>query len=406
MAEFIVLGAGMAGVGVALALQARGHTVTLVDRKAPGLETSYGNAGVIQAEAVEPYAIPRDLPTLLSYALGRSNDVVWHLRDLPRITPALWQYFRSSAPARHKAISAHYARLITRAIADHEPLIAASGSEVLIRRTGMAELHRSAAGYDAAATYAQRIGRDYDIPFELRTGAQIKQAEPDLKGDLAGMVLWSGPYSCTDPGALTRAYADLFAARGGRVLTGDAGTLTRNGAGWQVQTADGIVTASDVVVALGPWSPDLLARHGYQLPMVLKRGYHCHYQTTQRLNRPCLDAENGVVLASMRAGLRITTGAELTRHEAPQTLTQLDRGRRAAGELLDLGAPAEAKVWHGHRPCLPGMLPKVGAVPNQRGLWLNTGHGHQGFTLGPTTGAVLADIVDGRDDPLTRSLAP
>ena len=55
--DIIVLGAGMVGVGCALHLQAKGQAVALVDRRAPGLETSYGNAGIIQREAIGPYAL-------------------------------------------------------------------------------------------------------------------------------------------------------------------------------------------------------------------------------------------------------------------------------------------------------------------------------------------------------------
>lgn len=71
MSDVLILGAGMVGVSTALALQAIGRDVVLVDRKPPGRETSYGNVGIIQSKAVEPYALPRDIPSLTRIALGR-----------------------------------------------------------------------------------------------------------------------------------------------------------------------------------------------------------------------------------------------------------------------------------------------------------------------------------------------
>lgn len=68
--EVLVLGAGIVGVSTALALQQRGHQVTLVDRHRDCRETSYGNAGIIQREALLPYAFPRDWQSLLKVALG------------------------------------------------------------------------------------------------------------------------------------------------------------------------------------------------------------------------------------------------------------------------------------------------------------------------------------------------
>ncbi len=88
MSEVIVLGAGIVGIASALALQAKGFDVALLDRSEPGSEASFGNAGIIQAEAAEPYALPRDVPTLLSYALGRSNDVLWQAKAISKMRKA------------------------------------------------------------------------------------------------------------------------------------------------------------------------------------------------------------------------------------------------------------------------------------------------------------------------------
>jgi D-amino-acid dehydrogenase len=67
-----------------------------------------------------------------------------------------------------------------------------------------------------------------------------------------------------------------------------------------------------------------------------------------------------------------------------------------ARQLTELGDPVEAEAWMGRRPCLPGMLPFVNRLPRHRTLWGNFGHGHQGFTLGPTTGRLLADRMAGK----------
>jgi D-amino-acid dehydrogenase len=162
-----------------------------------------------------------------------------------------------------------------------------------------------------------------------------------------------------------------------------------------VATADGPVEAGHVIVALGPWSPDLMRKLGYRFPMVRKRGYHRHYRTPKSLNLPLMDAEFGYVLAPMSRGLRITTGAELAAPAAPATPVQLGRAEHAARELLALGAPVEEVPWLGCRPCMPDMLPVIGQAPAHKGLWMHFGHGHQGFTLGPTTGRMLVELMLG-----------
>ncbi|ANT62575.1 amino acid dehydrogenase [Salipiger sp. CCB-MM3] len=406
MAEILVLGAGMVGVSTALALQARGHAVQLLDRGAPGRETSFGNAGVIQTEAAEPYAMPRDPRVILAMMTGRSNDLTWSLRGLAGMAPALWSYFRNSAPTRHAALSQTYARLTSRAAQDHQPLIEAAGCDNLIARDGMAQIYRDPRAFERDATDAERIAARYGPRFCTFDGASYRREDPALQAEPAGVLLWSDTWSCSSPGGLVAAYAALFERRGGRILGGDAESLAQDGSGWTVATADGPLAAQHVVIALGPWAPRLLRRFDYRIPMVLKRGYHGHFQTNQTPRRPIVDMDNGVVASPMQTGLRIATGAALVAHDAPADLRQLERGRRALGDMLQIGPRITEPQWSGTRPCMPDMLPMVGAAPRHPGMWFHFGHGHQGFTLGPTTAEVLATSLEDGEDELTRALSP
>ncbi|MGD9946032.1 MAG: NAD(P)/FAD-dependent oxidoreductase, partial [Burkholderiaceae bacterium] len=278
MSDVLVLGAGMVGVCAALELVARGHSVVLVDRKAPGQETSYGNAGIIQREAVVPYAFPRDWTMLLRTALKRGSDVNYHAGALPGLLPRLARYWHASAPARHAAIARDYSRLIEHCLSEHAPLIEAAGAQDLVRREGYRVLFRTSATFDAAAMQARTLAADFGLRVELLDGAALARAEPGLQMPLAGAIHWLDPWTVSDPGALVARYAALFERRGGRLLRGDAASLRlQAGGGWRVQTAAGPVDARSVVIALGPWSGGVAASLGYRLPLFVKRGYHRHY---------------------------------------------------------------------------------------------------------------------------------
>ncbi|MEQ6250364.1 FAD-dependent oxidoreductase [Sulfitobacter sp. HNIBRBA3233] len=406
MAEILVIGAGMVGVSTALALQERGHAVTLADRRAPGQETSHGNAGVIQAEAAEPYPMPRAPLDLLRHALGQRNDVTWSLSGIASMAPALWRYWRASAPDRHARVGAVYARLTSRATDDHAPLIAASGSENLVARQGIALVFRNAAKFDQECRNAAHLAGAYGVRSRVYSGSEWRREEPALQSDPAGAIHFPDSWSVSDPGALTLAYAALFEQRGGRIVIADAETLKRTASGWSIEGPEGVISGAAAVLCLGPWTGVALRRFGLRIPMVLKRGYHAHYDAPLTFRRPFLDTDNGVVLASMRAGLRMTTGAALVPPDTPANPAQLARGERGVSDLVTLGPRITGSEWFGTRPCLPGMLPMVGAVPGQSGLWVNFGHGHQGFTLGPTTAALLAEAMDGAGDALHAALAP
>src|SRR5690606_3073014 len=74
-ADVMILGAGVVGTATALQLQRRGMRVALVDRRDPGEETSFGNAGLIERSTVVPYAFPRSVRKLARYALNRRSDM-------------------------------------------------------------------------------------------------------------------------------------------------------------------------------------------------------------------------------------------------------------------------------------------------------------------------------------------
>lgn len=385
----------MAGVGGALHLQQRGWSVVLVDRSAPGRETSFGNAGIIQSEAVEPYAMPRQWAKLLAIAMGRSNDVRYEPLALRHHLGPLLRYWWHSAPARHAVLARAYATLIGRALPEHQALIAAAGAEDLVREGGFRVLHRESRTMEQAVAEAERLRSQFGVRSTAMSPSELALAEPVLKQTHAGAIHWEDPWSIRDPGALVAAYADLFRRRGGTVGSGDAATLTQDGRGWRVLTDDGPVEAEAVVVALGPWAPALLRPLGYRIPMVRKRGYHRHWRSRKTLSLPLVDAANGFVMAPMVNGLRITSGAELTAPEAEPTPIQLERAEAAARNLVDLDAPFENRPWSGVRPCMPDMLPVIGEAPRHPGLWFHFGHGHQGFTLGPASGRLLAEMMSG-----------
>jgi D-amino-acid dehydrogenase len=152
-----------------------------------------------------------------------------------------------------------------------------------------------------------------------------------------------------------------------------------------------------VVIALGPWASDVFHQFGYRFPLGVKRGYHLHFRPegNATLSRPVLDVERGYVLAPMLQGIRVTTGVEFGRRDAPPTPVQLERAAPSAREVFPLGEPVETQPWLGRRPCLPDMLPIIGPAPRHRGLWFDFGHHHLGFTLGPVTGRLLAEMMTG-----------
>ena len=394
MPDIIVLGAGIVGVATALQLRLSGADVLLVSKGTPQDAASFGNAGIIQAEAVAPYAFPRGLGTVLSILAGRDNSVHYTLRGLLPHAAALFAYWRHSSPRRHAAITRTYARLIAHAQDDHAALIARAGAEHLVRKTGYLEIYRDAAALDAAATAADAVRAAHGVDSRRLDLDAVARLEPHLDLRSGGAIHYTEPWSVTDPGALVAAYLDAFRAAGGTFAQGDAATLARDGSGWSVRLTGGRATARHAVLALGAATPAQAARFGHRFPLVPKRGYHAHLPAGNILTHPVHDAANATVLVPMAKGLRVITGAAFThRPDAPSP--QLARSLALAAELTGCSDTPLDAPWTGVRPCMPDMLPVMGESSRQAGLWFHFGHGHQGLTLGPTTARLLAGAILG-----------
>jgi len=393
--DVIVLGAGIVGVSAALALQAHGRSVAIVDRLGEaGGETSFGNAGIVQSDAFLPYLFPRKLAVIVRAALNRDPRAHVRYRALPAIAPALWGYFRASTAGGKLETAKAMAALVGAAGDEHRKLAAAAGADDLLRPTGWIEVWRTADGEDEAMSEIEEL-RPYGVAPRLLDKAALVALEPDVSDVARGGVYFPEPLTTPDPGSLTAKYADFSIARGGWVEKGDAMSLEPAAAGWTVAAASGRLKARDAIIALGPWSDELLRALGLKLPFFVKRGYHMHYalKGDARMSRPVLDLEKGYVVAPMARGLRLTTGAEFARPGDPPSTAHLERLEPFAREMFPLGARLDPKPWLGRRPCLPDMRPVIGRFPGKAGLWLDFGHQHLGLTLGPISGRLLAEMM-------------
>ena len=394
--DAIVLGAGIVGVSVATHLAKRGLAVALIDRAGVGEQTSFGNAGIIEGNTVFPPAFPSNLRALARIALKRTGEANYHLSFLPHVMPWLFAFRAASRPDRLIETAELIRPLYARAVAEHEALMAEAGASHYLRKTGWLKIYRGEKSFAALAAEFD-VAANFGLPLQRLDMAGAKVLEPALNPVFAHAVFWPQAASVSSPIGVTRAYAARFAALGGVALVGDARSLHRAGNGWRVETNEGSIDAVECVVALGPWTPDVLAALGLKLPLAIKRGYHRHFRAkgNANLSRPVLDAEPGYLITPMEQGIRMTTGVEFAARDAPPTPVQFDRVLPAARNLFPLGERADDKTWLGSRPCFPDSRPVIGRAPGHPGLWLAIGHAHWGLTLGPATGRMIAEMMAG-----------
>ena len=393
--DVIVLGAGIVGVSSAYAARQRGMSVVLVDRREPGSETSYGNAGIISSGSIFPLNQPSlfgNLPKYLSNTYPALRwDVGWPLKNPSWIARFLASARASQTKPRAQALHG----LIQASLKLHRELDRAGGRRQSYPQDWLAE----GVAQQQCRRRKGRSGSAHRIRHQERTArppGQFPGLEPNILPVYSVGLLHTETASVDLPVNVTKAYAKMFAGSGGEVRHAEIKSIAPDNDGWRVVLSDGELFARHVVVALGPWSADLLRPLGYRVPLATERGYHREFtpNASRKLLRPIHDADNAFLMTPMEQGIRVTSGVELTDRDAPSSYAQLDAVVPLARSVVEFGEPV-GDIWRGARPTLPDSLPMIGPAPRHQGLWFAFGNQHIGFTTGPATGEAIAAMIAG-----------
>ena len=393
--DVVVLGAGIVGVSSAYAARQRGLAVVLVDRREPGSETSYGNAGILSSGSISPLNNPSLWNALPKYLSNQHAALRWNPAWAIRNADWIVRFLANTRASRLRPRATALHGLIGASLKLHREWIVRAGAAPRIRETGWLKAWRSDA--EAAAKAEQALLTEYGIESQLLDRQGMSALEPDILPVYKVGLLHTQTASVDSPGAVVKAYARMFAGVGGEIRQSEIKAVEPDGDGWRVVLADGAIKTRHVVVALGPWSPDLLRPLGYRVPAWPSNAatIGTSGRTRQRsLLRPIHDAQGSFLMTPMEQGIRITSGVELTDRDAPSSFAQLDQVIPLARGVIEFGE-AVGETWRGARPTLPDSLPMIGSAPRHPGLWLAFGNQHIGFTTGPATGAAIAAMIGG-----------
>lgn len=403
-AQVTIIGAGIVGICAALSLRERGFAVRLIDRAAPGQETSFGNAGVISPWSIIPQAMPGIWKTLPGLLLNRESPLSVRARYWPRMIPWGLRFLRQTTEIKVRAVSDLMEYLCAPSVDLYRRHLAGTGHEDLVSDCYYVHAFRKA---DKASLQSldYRIRTEKGGDLDLIGPAELQALEPSLSADFKAAVVIKGQARAHAPGEIGRVLADKARAMGVDVVLAEVSGLSRQGDNWEITAKGTTFTSPRVVLAAGVWSADLLRPLGINLPMVAERGYHVEFAAPGvALNHSVMDVEAKTVASSMLGGLRLAGTAEFAGIDAPKDpKKQALLTRQAKAMLPDLDT-TQTSFWMGRRPSFPDSLPALGPLAGHEGLFTAFGHSHYGLMMAPKTGEVLADMLSGQ--PVNTDLAP
>ena len=390
-----MLGAGSVGVGTALHLQQRGWNVTLIDRAKPASETSFGNAGVINASSFIPINNHTLWKLLPRYLKNNQPQLRYSWARVLADFPWLFNFLKLANPSATQLTSAALNQLCSVALDEHRAFMQRAGNMHRLTQKGWLKVLRHSDGFNPNGLEGT-LFEQFGVGVQPLTADEVHELEPSLKRIFKSGYLLTDSASVNNPFALINEYVQQFSVDGGTVVETNVDSVSFDGTQFTLHGNNPHHT-ENLVIAAGPWSADVLKPLGYRVMLGVERGYHQHFhpQEGAHLNRTVYDLDAGYIMAPMEAGIRITSGVELARRDAPSNTAQLEQVIPRAFEAFPLSGPTNDPIWRGARPTFPDSRPVIDKAPAHEKLWLAFGHQHIGLMSGPITGKLLAQVISG-----------
>ena len=406
----IVIGAGLAGLTSAYYLQRDGAEVTVIER-APGvgLGTSFANGAMLHASLSAPWNSPGILWQLIRWIGREDAPMLLRSRALPDLLDWGLQFLRQSGRhhfevnARKNLLLAIYSLRLMAQIREQTPL------SYSYQGRGLLSVFRT------PAAQSERMG---ELDILASHGLSMRKLDRDhlltLEPTLVpiGDELVGGIHYATDEGGDAHAFcmelARVLSAGGGAIRYG----VTANGfdvAARQVRCLrvgdTGEELAADCfVLAAASNSVQLARTAGINLPVRPVKGYSITVpRSCAPEAAPSIGIEDGelhaVVVPVGVDRIRVAGTAELAGYDLSINARRIENLQRLLARLFPRFAerltPADVMPWAGLRPMCVDGVPLLGATAVGN-LWLNTGHGHLGWTLAAGSARCVADQIAGR----------
>lgn len=395
----LVVGGGIVGLACAHGLAREGFATTILDDANESRPASWGNAGHLAVEQVEPLASLDSFKRALPLFLKGGGPIAAPPGDVRAWLPFFLRVARASGRESFRRGTAALTACMERAMPAWRRLVADAGcAELLIEQGHFVVWESARTAKDALARW--RRTNTGTATWRGATPAELEQLRTLVASHLCAAIRFEGSGQVRDPGLLLDALKTSISAAGGTFVQARATAIAPADTGAvSVTSDDGSSRTADIVlIAAGVDSGGLLRQAGTAVPIIAERGYHIQSPPGAWPDDlpPIVFEDRSLVVTGFQSGPRATSFVEFARHERPATEARWSTLERHIDDLgLPFGKPRSR--WMGARPTLPDYLPAIGRSSVAANLFYAFGHQHLGLTMAAVTGELVADLACGRE---------
>ncbi|WP_339703832.1 FAD-dependent oxidoreductase [uncultured Sphingosinicella sp.] len=400
----LIIGCGVVGLTTALELLRRGQHVVLLDSAAhEGLGASFANGGLLTPTMAEPWNTPGIHRHLLEYMVSSSSALSLRLSAIPSLLSWGPRFLLNARASQYRRATLANIALGTYSLTVLRDMTETFGLNYEARERGTLKIFRSARALDELSK-ATALLNEHGLTTRVMDARGAVAVEPCLaaiEGQLAGAIQYSRDMS-GDAYLFCRAAAAAITRLGGvfhfnRTVRS---IEVHGGKAIGVRIGNELLPAENIVVATGAASPAIVSRLA-DLAIKPVKGYSMTYTPISARSLPTVplvDDAYHAVITPLGTRLRVAGTAEFAGNSLSMDKKRVENltnfMKAIYPQIATDDTLATGKAWAGLRPVSADGRPYIGStrIP---GLWVNSGHGHLGWTLAAGSARLLADLMTG-----------
>lgn len=392
-----VIGAGIIGLCTALQAQRQGYQVTLMDKDLPGKGASFGNAGYLATELIDPLATVKTIKASPRLWLNPKGPLCLPVNHLLSILPWLKRFLVAASPSKAKYSQEALIQLNRESIPAWHRCLSQINAEEEIVESGYLLVWESSEKKEEARAHGHYMAQ-FDIPCEYVEGNRLAELEPELSQTLSHGLYFPQACRVKEPYQLCQRLFEAFKQLGGEFLQEAVHRIQPDNGQANLSLNQDNRLFDKAIICTGAWSKALLADLGLKVPLEAERGYHITATNqAHRIKHPIGSAERRFVITPLDSGLRAVGMTELGGLKRGPIARRFNVLKHHTQKLLpglrSEKQPVHYENWMGHRPTLPDSLPVIDQHPDHPQLLFAFGNQHLGLTQAAATAELILSMA-------------
>ncbi|QLE01015.1 FAD-dependent oxidoreductase [Galbibacter sp. BG1] len=396
--NIVIIGGGIVGLSSAYYLHKAGHDVTVIDKGTISEGASFVNAGYITPSHIIPLASPGMIAKGIKWMFNSSSPFYMKPRWDADFFKWSWYFHKSSTKEKvTKAIPViKDINLLSRDLYK-EMLRSEDLGPFHLEQNGLLMLYKTEKAGASEMAVAEKAAFE-GLEVRHLDYYELNNLEPNVTIDAKGAIF----YECDGHSTPTEIMSKMLAylkAHNVDIKTQETVEKIKVDRDkiQEVQTDKSLYHPDEVIIASGSWSGEMAKKIGANLPLQAGKGYRIDLHRPTHIKLPAILMEAKTAMTPMNGFTRFAGTMEFSGINPTIRKERVEAIAKAAKAYypdIDITSEEKQKAQSGLRPVSPDGLPYIGRTKHCKNVVFATGHAMMGWSLGPATGKLVAEIIN------------